>query len=68
MGMQRVFAARDQRAIMGHAWQEAGCHEWWIEAQMDMTAGLDQRHPRCRIRGFQKGLRRPDSGGKRGLL
>ena len=68
MGMQRIVAARDQGAIMGHARQRAGRHQGRIEAQMDMAAGLDKRHPRCRARRFQKGLRGADLGGERRLL
>ena len=62
--MQRIFTARDQRAIVGHARQGAGCYQWRIEAQVDMATSLDQCHPRgCALR-LDKGLRGPDPGGE----
>ncbi|KPP88776.1 MAG: hypothetical protein HLUCCA08_18375 [Rhodobacteraceae bacterium HLUCCA08] len=68
MGMQRILAARDQRAIMGHARQGTGCRQWWIEAQVDMAASLDQRHSRGGARCLEEGLRRPDPGSKGRLI
>jgi len=64
MGVQRIFTARDQRAIMGHARQGTGCRKWRIKAQVDMVASLDQRHSRGGALCLEEGLRRPDPGSK----
>ena len=68
MGVQRIFTARDQRAIMGHARQGTGCRQWRIKAQVDMAASLDQRHQRVRPLGLEEGLRGSDPSGKGRLL
>ncbi|KQI67902.1 hypothetical protein AN189_12490 [Loktanella sp. 3ANDIMAR09] len=68
MSMERIFAARDQRPVVRHARQEAGCRQWWIEAQVDMATSLDKRHPRGRALGLEEGLRRSNPGGEGRLL
>ena len=68
MVMQRILAARDQRAIMRHARQGARCHQRGIKAKVDMTVCLNQRHPRVRAVRLEKGLRRSDPSRKSRLL